>query len=43
MTKQNLLKRASLLAQITIFYNLIEGIVSIFYGVSDETLGPQKK
>lgn len=34
----NQLKRASLLAQITIFYNLIEGIVSIFFGVSDETL-----
>jgi divalent metal cation (Fe/Co/Zn/Cd) transporter len=34
----NLLKRASLLAQITILYNLIEGIVSVFFGVSDETL-----
>lgn len=34
----NQLKRACLLAQITIFYNLIEGIVSIFFGVSDETL-----
>jgi divalent metal cation (Fe/Co/Zn/Cd) transporter len=31
-------KRASLLAQITIFYNLIEGMVSVFFGVSDETL-----
>jgi divalent metal cation (Fe/Co/Zn/Cd) transporter len=31
-------KRASLLAQITIFYNLIEGIVSVFFGVADETL-----
>jgi divalent metal cation (Fe/Co/Zn/Cd) transporter len=31
-------KRASLLAQITIFYNLIEGIVSVFLGVADETL-----
>lgn len=31
-------KRASLLAQITIFYNLIEGIISIFFGVTDETL-----
>ena len=31
-------KRASLLAQITIFYNLIEGIVSVFLGVTDETL-----
>jgi divalent metal cation (Fe/Co/Zn/Cd) transporter len=34
----NLLKRASLLAQITIFYNLVEGIISIFFGISDETL-----
>jgi divalent metal cation (Fe/Co/Zn/Cd) transporter len=31
-------KRASLLAKITIFYNLIEGIVSVFLGVADETL-----
>jgi len=31
-------KRASLLAKITIFYNLIEGIVSVFFGVADETL-----
>jgi divalent metal cation (Fe/Co/Zn/Cd) transporter len=31
-------KRASLLAQITIFYNLIEGTVSVFFGVADETL-----
>ena len=31
-------KRASLLAQITIFYNLIEGMVSVFFGVTDETL-----
>lgn len=36
--KLNLYKRASLLAQITIFYNLIEGMVSVFFGVSDETL-----
>lgn len=31
-------KRASLLAQITIFYNLIEGIVSVFFSIADETL-----
>lgn len=31
-------KRASLLAQITIFYNLIEGAVSVFFSVADETL-----
>ncbi len=36
--KLNLYKRASLLAQITIFYNLIEGMVSVFFGVADETL-----
>jgi len=36
--RQTLLKRASLLALITIFYNVIEGIVSISFGVSDETL-----
>lgn len=32
------LKRAFLLAGITIFYNLIEGGVSIFFGIEDETL-----
>jgi divalent metal cation (Fe/Co/Zn/Cd) transporter len=37
-SKLNQYKRASLLAQITIFYNLIEGIVSVFFGVADETL-----
>jgi divalent metal cation (Fe/Co/Zn/Cd) transporter len=31
-------KRAFLLAQITIFYNLIEGMVSVFFGAADETL-----
>jgi hypothetical protein len=31
-------RKASLLAQITIFYSLIEGMVSVFFGVSDETL-----
>lgn len=36
--KLNQYKRASLLAQITIFYNLIEGMVSVFFGVADETL-----
>jgi divalent metal cation (Fe/Co/Zn/Cd) transporter len=34
----NQYKRASLLAQITIFYNLLEGMVSVFFGVADETL-----
>jgi len=36
--KLNQYKRASVLAQITIFYNLIEGMVSVFFGVTDETL-----
>jgi len=36
--KLNQYKRASLLAQITIFYNLFEGMVSVFFGVADETL-----
>ena len=36
--KLNHYKRASLLAQITIFYNLFEGMVSVFFGVTDETL-----
>lgn len=37
-SKLNQYKRAALLAQITIFYNLIEGMVSVFFGVADETL-----
>jgi len=37
-SRASLLKRASLLALITIFYNLVEGGVSIFFGISDETL-----
>ncbi len=31
-------KSASVLAQITIFYNLFEGMVSVFFGMTDETL-----
>ncbi len=34
----NLYKRASLLAKITIIYNLFEGMVSVFFGATDETL-----
>ena len=34
----SLYKRATLLAQITIFYNLFEGIVSLYFGMADETL-----
>jgi len=37
-SKSNLYKKAFLLAKITIFYNIIEGIVSVFFGVEDETL-----
>ena len=36
--KLNQYKRASSLAKITIFYNLFEGMVSVFFGVADETL-----
>lgn len=36
--RSNLYKRASLLAQITVLYNLIEGVVSVSFGVKDETL-----
>jgi divalent metal cation (Fe/Co/Zn/Cd) transporter len=36
--RRNLYKTASLLAKITIFYNLLEGMVSVFFGLTDETL-----
>lgn len=36
--KANLYKWANILALITIFYNLIEGIVSVFFGLKDETI-----
>jgi divalent metal cation (Fe/Co/Zn/Cd) transporter len=36
--KQILYKRASLLAQITVFYNLVEGLVSVYFGAEDKTL-----
>ena len=36
--RKTLLKRALLLAFITIFYNLLEGLFSIFFGWEDETL-----
>lgn len=39
MTDQNkLLRTALLLAVITIVYNLIEGVISVLYGLQDETL-----
>ena len=37
-SKEILHKRALILAQITIFYNLIEGLFSVFFGLEDETL-----
>ncbi len=36
--KANLYKWANILALITIFYNVIEGIVSVFFGFKDETV-----
>jgi len=33
-----LYKKAFLLSLFTIFYNIIEGVVSMFFGYSDETL-----
>lgn len=36
--KTNPYKWASVLALITIFYNIVEGVVSIFFGFKDETI-----
>lgn len=36
--KETLYKQASILALITIFYNIIEGMVSIFFSLDDETI-----
>jgi divalent metal cation (Fe/Co/Zn/Cd) transporter len=36
--KVKLYRRALLLAQITVFYNVVEGLVAVFFGVEDETL-----
>ena len=33
-----LYRRANLLAVFTIFYNLIEGVVSVWFGTADKTL-----
>ncbi|MGB9498648.1 MAG: hypothetical protein ACKVE4_02645 [Dissulfuribacterales bacterium] len=30
--------RALLLAQVTVLYNIIEGLVSVFFAIDDETL-----
>jgi len=37
-TREKLYSTANLLAVVTIFYNLVEGIVSIWMGAADETL-----
>jgi divalent metal cation (Fe/Co/Zn/Cd) transporter len=36
--RPKLYRQALLLAYITIFYNLVEGVVSVFFGFEDETL-----
>lgn len=36
--RSRLLKRASILALITVFYNLAEGAVSVYFGLKDETI-----
>ena len=35
---QNLYRQAFQLSMFTIFYNVIEGVVSLYFGYSDETL-----
>jgi len=37
-SRQQLYRTATLLALITIFYNLLEGLVSVWFGVEDETI-----
>ncbi len=36
--KNKLYARASALALITIFYNIVEGLVSVFFGMADESM-----
>lgn len=36
--RKKLYRRATILALITIFYNIVEGVVSIYFGIKDETL-----
>lgn len=38
MTEEKLYNKAYLLSLFTIFYNLVEGVVSMFFGYEDETL-----
>lgn len=38
LNRESLYRQANLLALITIFYNLVEGIVSVTFGITDETI-----
>ena len=38
INKDKLYRRALLLAQITVFYNIVEGLVSVFFGAGGESL-----
>src|SRR5512140_2463053 len=38
LTLQQLYRTATLLALITIFYNIAEGVVSVWFGAEDETI-----
>lgn len=38
MNKEKLINTAYILAIVTIAYNVIEGVVSVFFGINDETL-----
>jgi divalent metal cation (Fe/Co/Zn/Cd) transporter len=38
MPKQKLVQTAFILAVVTIIYNIAEGLVSVFFGINDETL-----
>lgn len=38
MSKEKLINTAYILAIVTIAYNVIEGVVSVFFGINDETL-----
>lgn len=38
MMRQSLIKKAQILALITISYNIVEGLVSVFFGLQEETL-----
>ena len=38
LNNKDLYKWASILALITIFYNIVEGLVSVYFGIEDETI-----